>query len=169
MTDYIVQLAKDNLLWDIIVVVFSIALGILGFIVYKMFGFHNPKEFIQGLIKARKVSKTLLHNNRPHFGGGLPTHFADRFIDIWCSSEKKPLIYGSREFYSKKMTLNARFHEYYIDDQLEKLGLIEIDRNRNIAKPIRRWPNNLIYKRCKTFLIRYSGDTEEYYRNLEQH
>jgi hypothetical protein len=165
----IVQLAKENLLWDIIVLIFTFLLGAVGLTVYKMFGFHNPKELVQGFIKARKTSKILLHCNRPNFGGGLPTHFADRFIDIWCSSGKNPLRYGSRDFYSKKMTLNARFHEFYIDNELEKLGLIEIDHHRNIVKPVKKWPNDLIYNRCKTFLIKYAGDTEEYYRNLEQH
>lgn len=71
-------------------------------------------------------------------------------------------------FYAGSPRVNTRYFVSYLDDELEKRVLIEIDRNRKIVKPIRRWPNNLVYDYCKIHLIKYAGDKKEYYIEIEK-
>ena len=171
LIDEVIKSLKDNffsnILWDSLLFVLALLVAATGIISYKLFGWHNPKELIKGIRKANRISKEILKYNRPRFNG-LPMHLADRFIDIWCTNDNEPLRLGEKEFYRKRFTMNSWLWESAMDEELAERGLIEIDYNKKRIKPIRKWPNDLIYKKCKYFLIKYAGDDKKYYSDMER-
>jgi hypothetical protein len=129
-------------------------------------------KFFPSVIKAVLLSKKILHNNRNTRDNGWGKYSADRFLDIWFSSQKLPLRYVEGQFYYKKWdNLNSRHWMDVIDREFVEFQLIKIERNQGgyqVVLPIRNFRNNLIAKFTKWYLIKFIGDNPRYYRNMEE-
>lgn len=146
----------SNLIWELLA---------LGFIILFV-------KFLPGIWRALKVSRSILKDNRDTRGNGLGKFSADRFLDIWYSNPKTSLRYESGKFYYKTFNNpNSRHWMDVIDSQLVDLGLIEIFdtlKGHNAVRPIRGWRNQLVAKMTQFYLVRFIGDSPQYYRDLDR-
>jgi len=170
----IIEFIKDNFVWEVISTIISIiCLVIFG----KLTGFKEPKSLIVNIHKIFKTPVALLKVNRLCRGGvGLPNHLADRYIDIWLSDNVNPITYGvcdaspiqDRYIISfGGSTYNTRYTVKEMDDELNRMGIIEISQSENKVKPIRNSINKVIYNKCKRILVRYYGDSIKFYTDQE--
>lgn len=146
--------AFSSLLW---VIFFGFMIGII--------------KIILAIIRAIYVSRKLLSQNRDTLGGnGWGKHNADRFIDIWYSSDKNPLRQFGRKMYKFPNATNSRYIIEFIDEELHKLGLIERDNSTydSIYKPIISWENKIVLFIVEFWLINISGDNPRYYKELRK-
>jgi hypothetical protein len=123
------------------------------------------------VIRAIYVSIKLLSQNRDTLGGnGWGKHFADRFIDMWYSSDKYPLRSFGGEMYKFPNATNSRYNADVIDNELKKLGLVERDNSTydSIFKPIKNWKNKIILCIIEFWLVNISGDNARYYEELKK-
>lgn len=128
-------------------------------------------KFLPQFIQAIKIAKAILKNNRDTRGNGLGKYSADRFLDIWYSQERLPLRRGGNEFYHKKFGLNSRHWLRVIDEELEKLQLIEpfeANKGYKAVKPIKNFRNKLVARVTRFYLIHFVGDNPQYYRDMEK-
>jgi hypothetical protein len=164
---------EDNIVWELFsLLVFTI----LCLLFEKLTGFKNPISLIVNIHKIFKTPAALLKVNRICRGGvGLPTHLADRYIDI-CLSHNKPQTYGvcyespiqDRYIISfGGSTYITRYTVEEMDNILHLLGIIEIDRSENTVIPIRNIINKAIYIKCKCILIGYYGDSIKFFADQE--
>lgn len=153
--DCIKEWVISNLLWTIL-------FGIIVFIFFK---------FLPLFTQAIKITKIILKNNRDTRDNGLGKYSADRFLNIWYSSEKSPLRYEYGVFYPLKFGLNSRHLMNVIDNELESLKLVKIfdsEKGYKAVKPIRNWRNDFVAKLTKFYLTKFIGDNIQYYKNLEE-
>jgi hypothetical protein len=153
LIDFIVS----NMLWELM---FLILFGLIFKKIYSIYKLHR---------NARTISIKLLSNNRPSFGGKSPLYLADRFIDIWNWKHNQLFVYDNKQTYTPRVFSKCYFNEVAIHKELKELGLIEIkdDSQKSIYIPKNKL-NNLIYKKCKSYLIKYQFDTLEQYKMLEK-
>jgi hypothetical protein len=126
--------------------------------------------FIPSVIKIIRFSRKILSQNRDTRGGnGWGIHYADRFIDVWYSEEKTPLR-QSTEMYKMNNNPNSRHWIKFIDEQLQKWGLVKLSTNAdgNIVKPIRNWKNRIILFIVETWLVYVAGDNKNFYKELKK-
>jgi hypothetical protein len=148
--------AIENIAWEILALTFA-------FLIFK---------FLPGIFQAVKISSKILKDNRNTRGNAWGKYSADRFIDVWYSNPKTPLRYECGVFYYKKFgSLNSRHWMDFIDGELIKYGLIEIfdtQRGYKAVRPIKNWRNGLITSMVKLYLIKFIGDNQKYYKDLEE-
>jgi hypothetical protein len=151
MIDWVVS----NLMWELFAIIFV-------FVFLK---------FIPGIIGVIKISKFILKDNRNTRGNGWGKYSADRFLDIWYSNLERPLKYEVGHFYYNRFTCdNSRHWMNVIDDELNKLGLIEIyecKKGYKAVKPIRGWRNTIVKMITEFYLTKFIGDDPQYYKDLE--
>jgi len=148
--------AIENIAWEILVLTFV-------FLIFK---------FFPGTFQAVKISLEILKDNRNTRGNAWGKYSADRFIDVWYSSLNTPLRYECGVFYYNKFdSLNSRHWMDFIDGELIKYGLIEIfdaPKGYKAVRPIKNWRNGLIASMVKLYLIKFIGDNQKYYKDLEE-
>ncbi|MFA6973106.1 MAG: hypothetical protein WC238_00005 [Parcubacteria group bacterium] len=144
----------DNILWFILVSVIIVGIA----------------RAICIISSAFFISIKLLRQNRDTRGGnGWGKHFADRFIDVWYSKEKTPLR-QSTEMYKMNNNPNSRHWIKFIDEELQKKGLIDLltTSDGNIVKPVRNWKNRIVIFLIESWMVYVVGDNRQYYKNLKQ-
>lgn len=127
-------------------------------------------RILLAIIRAIRISRKLLSQNRDTQGGnGWGKHFADRFIDVWYSTDKNPLRQFGNEMYRFPNATNSRYILNAVDAELNKLGLVERDNSTydSVFKPIRSWKNKIVLIFVEFWLIKISGDNPRYYKELK--
>lgn len=127
-------------------------------------------RILVAIIRAIYVSRKLLSQNRDTLGGnGWGKHSADRFVDIWYSSDKNPLRQSGNEMYKFPNATNSRYILNAVDTELNKLGLTERDNSTydSVFKPIRGWKNKIVLVFVEFWLINIVGDNRKYYKELK--
>jgi hypothetical protein len=145
----IIEWVLSNLLWEVL------GLFLIAFL---------------SLFKIFWISIKLLNQNRDTRGNAWGQHFADRFIDIWYSTDENPLQNFNKSSYVFPNTINSRYYLKVIDKKLEEWKLIEgYDSKRdNAFKPIRSFRNKIIIYCIEIWLIYIVGDNKNFYKNLEE-
>jgi len=145
----IIHWAFSNILWEALSTIFVV----LSFI----------------FLKVIPISVKLLRKNRDTRGNGYGTHFADRFVDIWCSSG---LLQSNKKLYTFPNNRNSRYIIEVIDKNLHELGLIEKDTSKDkdydVVKPVRNWKNKTIFFIIETWLVYVMGDNKNFYKGLKR-
>lgn len=121
-------------------------------------------------INAITISRKLLKSNRNTKGNGYGKYFADRFLEIWYSAS--PLVYNYQTTYRADMLFPKYFLVGVAEEELLKLGLITISESHKESKklllPVKNLRNKLIVGILKFYLIHFTGDSPDYYKQLEK-
>lgn len=151
----IVDFLIGNIIWEFLVIVFAAIF----------------LKLLPTYIGARKIAKMLLKDNRATRDNGHGKFFADRFVNIWNTTESLPLRYGRQgDHYALTFGGQARHWLNVMDDNIVALGLATPDTNHQDFKairPIRSFKNRIVYRMVKRHLIRRIGDNPNYYRDQE--
>lgn len=146
ITDWIL----DHLLWEILLLIVVVILPSIFHIV--------------------RVSVKLLSQNRDTRGNSWGLHLADRFIDMWYSTDKNPLHCFGDEMYKLFDNPNSRHTIRVIDERLHKYKLVERDNStyNAIFKPVRNWKNRIILIIIELWLVYIAGDNHNLYNDLKK-
>lgn len=113
---------------------------------------------ISGLFSAFIVAKQILKDNRQRMTGGLGTHLADRFIDIWVNSE---LQTGRGQLYERRIGTNSQYTMETMDRLLVEKGLIHVENNKSLA--VKNFRNSLVFKLIRRYLVWFCDEDMRQY------
>ena len=122
------------------------------------------------LFKIIWISRKLLSQNRDTRGNAWGIHLADRFVDMWYSSDKNPLQNFGKSMYTFPNTTNSRYWIEVVDKNLHSWKLIERDSSTydRVFKPVRNLRNRIILLIVEIWLVCIVGDNRQFYKNLKQ-
>jgi phosphate/sulfate permease len=144
---------------------------LLGSILYDILKYLILIVLIGGLIsiiRAVLITFKILKDNRDS-RRGPGKHTADRMIDIWYSST--PVKYYKGEQYLFPNSHQSRHFTSVIDDELKKLGLVEMNIDNVFGTSVsakRTLRNKIIVLFAIFYLATFIGDGKSYYKNLKK-
>ena len=122
---------------------------------------------LTGIFSSFFIFLKIVHGNRDskkHSG----KHLADRFIDLWFSTNTHYWKDGGR--YGFQYGLNSSMSIFSIDSELERYGLVTLDSDGvygNCVTPIISLRNRIVLWLSILFLSFISGGGIKYYRDMK--